>query len=188
MEAFSNEALSTEYRILATKLRVISRILVSLEDPDAAVETCKLYLTKLHDLSTIGETISVYLRGEMKSLFKKIKREKCVILVAMINLEVFGFTRKFCNEVNLLTWPMLHFGDKETYHPLFLDKDSLLEMLGQVISSSTKIMEENIYQAIYVHTYIHTYIKSRSPQGFSTTIYNYTVLNGHEQTEVNLCE
>ena len=26
-----------------------------------------------------------------------------------------------------------------------------------------------------VHTYIHTYIKSRSPQGFSTTIYNYTV-------------
>ena len=43
-EAFSNEALSTEDRIMATKLRVISRILGSLEDPDAAANVCQLYL------------------------------------------------------------------------------------------------------------------------------------------------
>ena len=43
-EAFNNEALSTEDRIMATKLRVISRILGSLEDPDAAANVCQLYL------------------------------------------------------------------------------------------------------------------------------------------------
>ena len=36
-EAFNNTALSTEYRVMASKLRIASRILGCLDDPEAAV-------------------------------------------------------------------------------------------------------------------------------------------------------
>ena len=43
-EAFSNEALKTEDRIIAEKLQVIGRILDSLEEPRAAANACQLYI------------------------------------------------------------------------------------------------------------------------------------------------
>ena len=52
-EAFNNEALSTTERILATKLRVVSKILQCLEDPDMAIAFCKLYLQQLHEMPAI---------------------------------------------------------------------------------------------------------------------------------------
>ena len=73
-EAFNNEALSTEDRIMATKLRVISRILESLQDPDAAATTCQVYLEELHSMPAVRKMFSVLLEGGMKSLFNKTKR------------------------------------------------------------------------------------------------------------------
>ena len=52
-EAFNNEALSTTERILATKLRVVSKILQCLEDPEMAIAFCKLYLQQLHEMPAI---------------------------------------------------------------------------------------------------------------------------------------
>ena len=52
-EAFNNEALSTTERILATKLRVVSKILQWLEDPGMAIAFCKLYLQQLHELPAV---------------------------------------------------------------------------------------------------------------------------------------
>lgn len=52
-EAFNNEALKTTERILATKLRVVSKTLQCLEDPEAAIAFCKLYLQQLHELTSV---------------------------------------------------------------------------------------------------------------------------------------
>ena len=52
-EAFNNEALSTTERILATKLRVVSKLLQCLDDPDMAIAFCKLYLQQLHELPAV---------------------------------------------------------------------------------------------------------------------------------------
>ena len=52
-EAFNNESLSTTERILATKLRVASKILQCLEDPSMAIYFCKLYLQQLHELPAV---------------------------------------------------------------------------------------------------------------------------------------
>ena len=58
-EAFNNEALNTKDRIMATKLRVVSRILESLQDPDVAAATCKVYLEELHRMPVVPEMFSV---------------------------------------------------------------------------------------------------------------------------------
>ena len=71
--AFGDEALSTEERIFAAKLRVISRILVSLEDPEAAVATCKGYLEELHDLRAVRKTFTRYLDRGITAIFGKEK-------------------------------------------------------------------------------------------------------------------
>jgi hypothetical protein len=52
-EAFNNVALSAEDRLMASKLRIVSRILEGLEDPQAAVHDCLLYLKELQDLPAV---------------------------------------------------------------------------------------------------------------------------------------
>ena len=89
-EAFSNEALNTVDRIMATKLRVISRILESLQDSDAAAATCKMYLEKLHRMPAVRKMFSVQLKGGMKSRFNKAKRLENVMSITMINFILFN--------------------------------------------------------------------------------------------------
>ena len=126
--AFSNEALSTEDRIMATKLRVISRILESLEDPVAAADACQLYLKNLHCLPAVREMFSVQLSGGMKSLFNKAKRLENVMSVIMVNFVVFDFTKKFTKmQVNVLHWPPIELS-KQTYNPVINSADILRQM------------------------------------------------------------
>ena len=124
-EAFNNEALSTEERIMATRLRVISRILESLEDPDAAANVCQLYLQKLHCFPAVQEKFSVQLNGGMKSLFNKAKRQENVMSVIMVNFVVFDFTKKFTKmQVNVFHWPSIDLS-KQTYNPVLHSADIL---------------------------------------------------------------
>ena len=115
-EAFSNETLSIEGRILATKLRVISRILESLEWPDAETDACNLYIKELHDLPFVKGMRSVYLKDEMKSSFSKSKLFERVMSVTTINLVLFDFASKFTKYVttNNINWPIIWHGE-ETY-------------------------------------------------------------------------
>ena len=127
-EAFNNEALSTEDRIMATKLRVISRILESLEDPDAAANACQLYLKKLHCLPAVREMFSVQLSGGMKSLFNKAKRQENVMSVIIVNFVVFDFTKKFTKmPVNVLHWPSIEL-NKQTCNPV-MDSEGILTQM-----------------------------------------------------------
>ena len=73
-EAFCNEALSIEDCIQASQIRMMARILESLEDPNAGVSDCLLYLKELHDIGAIRETFSVLIAGGLKSKFNETKR------------------------------------------------------------------------------------------------------------------
>ena len=118
-EAFSNETLGTEDRILATKLRVISRILESLEDPPAAAVACKLYLEELHDMDSIRKMYSVYFKGGMRSIFNKTKRLKTIKSVVLINYVVLDFIVTFAKKaVDLFTWPRIKIGKRRSLHTI----------------------------------------------------------------------
>ena len=141
-EAFNNEALSIEDRILATKVRMVSRILESHEDPDPTAETCKLYLRELHNVPAVKEIFSVYLNAAKKShfykkLFYKTKRLEIVMSVNMINRLLYDAICKFTKlPLNLLNWPTIEIGDR-TYHPI-LENCEIVENVKQSGDQSFK--------------------------------------------------
>lgn len=145
-KAFNNEGLSPVDRILATELRVVSRILECMvEKPDAAVATSKLYLEELHRLPAVREMFSVQLRGGMKSRFNKTKRLKNVKAVIMTNVVVLHFTKTFTNiAVDLPNWPKIEFG-RETYNPVIENIEVLTkieESGAQPSNKFTSILDE----------------------------------------------
>ena len=105
-EAFCNEALSTQDRIFAAKLRIVSEILECLENPETAITGCLSFLQELHSLPAVREIFSVYLNGGFKSLLNKAERVENVKSVMLINSVLcnlnFKFSLKFTNRV---TWP-----------------------------------------------------------------------------------
>ena len=143
-DAFGDEALSTEERIFAAKLRVISRILESLEDPEAAVATCKGYLEELHDLRGVQKTFTRYLDGGITAIFGKEKRPEYVASVTVINFVLFDFTRRFTKlPLDLFKWPRIELSRGDgTYHPMLADSE-ILEQSGaqptNQISSSESV-------------------------------------------------
>ena len=116
--AFNNKALSTKDKILACKLRVISRMLESVEDPRAVVETCMLYLEELHNLEAIQQIFNVHINGGLKSFFNKQKRQELMSSVIMISYVLANFTLSYAKKkYNLLTWPKVETG-RGSLHPL----------------------------------------------------------------------
>jgi hypothetical protein len=120
--AFANEALSIDDRIMATELRIVSRILESfLDDSDACGSDCLLYLEELHNLPAVREMYSVHVGGGLKSYFKSFfneeEREQKVETIRSINSAVLDFiagftTKTFCHGVN---WPTIQLRNKEQY-------------------------------------------------------------------------
>ena len=105
-EAFCNEALKTDERIFAAKLRIASEILENLESPETAVTGCLSCLRDLHNLPAIRDTFSVYLNGGCKSFWGKQERAENVKSVMMINSALFQFLFKFGSKrTDRLNWP-----------------------------------------------------------------------------------
>ena len=118
-EAFHNTSLSTEERILASKVRLASGILEHLEDPEIATSDCLQYLKELHDMPAIKEIFSVYVQGTVKSLFKKDSRKEIVESVRMINLTLADFISKFTKRrMAVFDWPTIECG-KTVVHPIY---------------------------------------------------------------------
>ena len=143
-EAFHNEALSVEDRILAAKLRVQSRLLLSLDNPSLASQPCRLYLEELHGLAPIVKDFRNYLEGGMAAVVNKEKRRELVLCVSAINLVAFKFL-KSCTKgpVNLYDWPKITRGDW-TYSPLIPDKTVYVEQQSAVIKFSNLIVFKEI--------------------------------------------
>ena len=116
--AFHNASLTTEERILASKVRLASGILEHLEDPEFATSDCLQYLKELHDMPAIKEIFSVYVQGRVKSLFKKDSRKEIVESVRIINLILADFISKFTKRrMAVFDWPTIECG-KTVVHPI----------------------------------------------------------------------
>ncbi|XP_028411809.1 uncharacterized protein LOC114534548 [Dendronephthya gigantea] len=141
-KAFHNEALSVEDRVLATKLRVQSRILLSLENASLAKEPCRLYLEELHGLSSIVEIFHNEFEGGMLALLNKEKRHELVLSVSAINVVVFNFLKKFTEApISLYDWPNLN---KSAYNPLIPDKNICVELQNSEIKIPGLFVVENV--------------------------------------------
>ena len=116
-KAFHNEALDVRDRVLAAKLRVQSRLLLSLENPSLSSQPCRLYLEELHGVPSIVNDF----KCGLFSRFKQEKRLELVLSISAINFVVFNFLKSFTKgPVNLYDWPILKSGDW-TYSPLIPD-------------------------------------------------------------------
>jgi hypothetical protein len=133
-EAFNNAALSSEDRLMASKLRIASRILECLDDPEAAVRDCLLYLKELQDLPIVQAMFSVWydsdkgITSRLRARFNQKKRNVNVDSIQMINALLIDLAMKFTNiSVGCLNWPTIKIG-KERYHPVLHNNAVLKEI------------------------------------------------------------
>ena len=131
-DAFNNKSLSIKDRIMACKLRVAATILeLGLEDPEAATTACLLALKELHGLPAIQEMFAVFLKGRLKSMFKKAERLENIKSVLFINHALCGFAFKYnySESCYLFTWPGIELKDR-TFRPI-LDAHEILTSTGE---------------------------------------------------------
>ena len=127
-KAFHNEALKVEDRVLAAKLRVQSRLLLSLENPSLASQPCRLYLEELHGVPSIVKVLQNESKGWFFSRFNQRKRLELVLSIYAINFVVFNFLNSFTQgPVNVYDWPTLKSGNY-TYSPLIPDEKMCIEL------------------------------------------------------------
>ena len=117
-EAFCNEALSIQDRILAAKFKVVSEILECLATPETAISGCLSFLNKLHSLPAVREIFSVYLNRGVMSMLNKAERVENVKSVMFINFVLYQFVFKFSrNPTSLLAWPTIELADR-SFNPI----------------------------------------------------------------------
>jgi hypothetical protein len=117
-------ALSTDDRMMASKLRIASRILEGFDDLDVAVQDCLLYLKELQDLPAVQAMFSVWqdadkgITSRLRARFNKKNRNDNIESVQMLNALLIDLTMKFTNiSMGLFNWPTIKIGMK-LYHPL----------------------------------------------------------------------
>ena len=135
-EAFNNGSLRPEDRIMSSKLRITSRILESLDDPEAAVRDCLLYLKELHDLPEVQAMFSVWedsdkgITSRLRAFFNHDERNVNVKSIQMINALLIDLVMKFAIKMGVLNWPTIKIGKTSYRHPL-LDNHSLLKRIEE---------------------------------------------------------
>lgn len=110
-EALSIVNTSVEDKIVATKLRIVSEILESLDNPEDAIAGCLSVLKKLHSLPAIQELFNAYTLNENpESLTTKcVENVKSVML---INFVLFEYVLKFSSKSPSLCWPTIELDDR----------------------------------------------------------------------------
>ena len=170
--AFHNAALSTDERILASKVRFASGILEHLENPEMAASDCLQYLKELHDMAAIKEIFSVYIQGGVKSVFKRDSRKEMVETVTMINLILADFISKFTRQrMTAFDWPTIVCG-KRVVHPIHFKSERLPNLSEMKISPPWDIVELerelNLYRRIRPTTALLTLTKKEDLICFTT--------------------
>ena len=131
-QAFCNTALSTEDRVMASKVRITSRILGGLDDPEAAVQSCLLYLKELQNLRAVQATFTVW-RGKgftsrLRALFSRTKRNAMVESIEAITGWLLNLILHNTNmRTDRFNWPTINTSE-EIYHPILRQKERMKEL------------------------------------------------------------
>ena len=113
-EAFANEALEAADRILAMQYRVMATILESLDNPEHAIEPCRVCLEELNSLSAVQNSFNVQLKKgiqALRGLVGKDERKKIISIVCHVNRVIYDVTQTVGNDVHLWLWPAVDIGE-----------------------------------------------------------------------------
>ena len=113
-EAFGNEALETSDRILAMQYRVMATILETVDNPEDAIEPCRVCLKDLNSLSAVQNSFKVQLKKgiqALKGLVGKDERRKIISSVCHVNRVIYDVTQTVGKDVHLWSWPAVDIGE-----------------------------------------------------------------------------
>lgn len=130
-------------RVMACKLRVAAKLLESgLEDPEAAITSCLLYIEELHSLQEVQEMFLFLLKdaGRVKTQVMGNEPLDIALSVLSINHQVFHFAAKSQVYPVLFHWQHISLKDR-TFHPI-LDVHEILKMAPE--SEESKSLNRTI--------------------------------------------
>ena len=113
-EAFANEALEAAERILAMQYRVMATILETVDNPEHAIEPCRVCLKELNSLSAVQNSFNVQLKkgiNAFKGLVGKDERRKIISSVCHVNRVIYDVTQTVGNDVSFWMWPVVDIGE-----------------------------------------------------------------------------
>ena len=117
-EASSIDTLSTEDKIFAAKLQILSQIMECLDNPENAIIGCLPVLKTLHSLPAIQDIFNVYINGGIRSLTSKAERVENVKSVMLINYVLYQYVLKFSSKNPVpQNWPTIELADR-SFHPI----------------------------------------------------------------------
>ena len=95
-DAFSNEALSPNDRILSMQYRVMATVLEKIDHPEDVLAPCKVCIEELNSLPVVKQSLREQLKAgfrAVKSLFNKEERRKIISGVCLVNRVAFNVIR-----------------------------------------------------------------------------------------------
>ena len=95
-DAFSNEALSPNDRILSMQYRVMATVLEKIDHPEDVLAPCKVCIEELNSLPVVKQSLREQLKTgfrAVKSLFNKEERRKIISGVCLVNRVAFNVIR-----------------------------------------------------------------------------------------------
>ena len=117
-DAFSNEALSPNDRILAMQYRVMATVLETIDHPADAVAPCKVCIEELNGLPVVQQSLREQLKTgfrAVKSLFNKEERRKVISGVCLVNRVAFNVIRTVPVKELFPKWLMIDTGEEKVY-------------------------------------------------------------------------
>ena len=117
---------------MESKLRIASKIFGCLDDTEAAVHDCLLYLKELQDLPAVQALFIVWrergLTSRLRARFNQTKRNAMVGSIQTINGLLLSLTVKFAKiKMSYLSWPTINIGNR-IYHPILDNKEIMKEL------------------------------------------------------------
>ena len=115
-DAFSNEALSPNDRILSMQYRVMATVLEKIDHPEDVLAPCKVCIEELNSLPVVQRSLREQLKTgfrAVKSLFNKEERRKVISGVCLVNRVAYNVIQTVPVKELLPKWFMIDTGEEK---------------------------------------------------------------------------
>ena len=115
-DAFCNEALSPNDRILSMQYRVMATVLEKIDHPEDVLAPCKVCIEELNSLPVVQQSLREQLKTgfmAVKNLFNKEERRKVISGACLVNRVAFNVIRTVPVKELFPKWPMINTGEEK---------------------------------------------------------------------------
>ena len=147
-DAFCNEALSPNDRILSMQYRVMATVLEKIDHPEDVLAPCKVCVEELNGLPVVKQSLKEQLKTgfrAVKSFFNKEERRKVISGVCLVNRVAFNVIRTVPVKELFPKWLMIDTGEEKV--------DLLRDPRVRVILCKQGMENCSISPRILVHVY-----------------------------------